>query len=92
MTVESIRHTLIITNPSGLHMRPITAFVEAASKFQSTVQVRKGDQPPVNGKSAIHMLGLGAEKGAELILEVSGPDAREALQVLIAVLEKIPED
>ena len=92
MTVKTLRHTITITNPQGLHMRPIAAFVEAAGKFQSQVQVRKGEQPPINGKSAIHLLGLGAECGAQLILEITGPDAGSALKELLDVLSRTVDD
>ena len=43
-------------------MRPITAFVELASKFQSNVWVSKEGQPKINGKSPLGMLGLAASQ------------------------------
>lgn len=88
----SIRHTLIITNPQGLHMRPLTAFVEAATRYQSSVVVIKAGAPPVNGKSLVNLLGLAAEQGTELTVEVSGPDAEEALKAVVEALEKTVEE
>jgi len=69
-------------------MRPITAFVEVATRFQSNIQLGKSGTPLVNGKSAIALLGLGAEQGTELILEISGPDAADALKALSEVLQR----
>jgi phosphotransferase system HPr (HPr) family protein len=70
-------------------MRPIQAFAEEALKFQSDITVIKNGAAPVSGKSSINMLTLVAEKGTELIVEVSGPDAAEAMAALAKVLERI---
>ena len=83
---------VIITSPHGLHLRPIGAFVELANKYQCDVAVSKGEQR-VNGKSAIHLLGLGAQPGAELTLEVTGPDADRAIDMLAEALARVfPDD
>jgi phosphotransferase system HPr (HPr) family protein len=89
MTGETLRHKVTITNPQGLHLRPITAFAEAAGRFQSSVTVVKEDGGMrVNGKSPISLLGLAAEQGAELTIEVIGPDAKEAMPLLIEILSR----
>jgi phosphotransferase system HPr (HPr) family protein len=88
MTGDSLRQAVLITNPQGLHMRPITAFVEVATKYQSSIHLGKAGGDLVNGKSPIALLGLGADQGTELILEVCGPDATDALQALIEVLQR----
>jgi phosphotransferase system enzyme I (PtsI) len=88
MTGDSLRQAILITNPQGLHMRPITTFVEVATRFQSDIHLGKKGCELVNGKSAIQLLSLGAEQGTELILEVSGPDATEALGALVDILQR----
>jgi phosphotransferase system HPr (HPr) family protein len=85
MSGETLRQTVVVTNPQGFHMRPLTAFVELARKFQSTVTVRKDGQSS-DGKSPLELMTLGAEQGTELVLEVSGSDARAALEALARVL------
>jgi phosphotransferase system HPr (HPr) family protein len=73
-------------------MRPLTVFVELARKFQSTVFVCKNEQRS-NGKSPLELMTLGAEQGTELVLEVSGSDAKAALEALAPVLAApSPED
>ena len=62
----TLRRTVRITNPQGLHLRPLTAFVQAAMRFQSSVHVCKADQR-VNGKSALELMLLAAEQGTELV-------------------------
>lgn len=86
MNGETLQRTVRIANPQGLHMRPITAFAQAAGKFQCAVAVIKNGLR-VNGKSPLELMFLGAEQGTELILEVSGPDANAAIDPLAAILE-----
>jgi len=88
MPGETLRSTFTVANPQGLHMRPITAFVEVANLFKSEVSLSKNGEPKINGKSPLGLLGLAAEQGTELTLEVMGTDATEALQALLEVLNK----
>jgi phosphocarrier protein HPr len=89
---EPLRRKVRIANPQGFHLRPLTAFVQAALRFQSSVHVSRQDQR-VNGKSALELMLLAAEQGTELELEVDGSDAAQALQVLGEILaaESMPE-
>ncbi|MEI7685403.1 MAG: HPr family phosphocarrier protein [Planctomycetota bacterium] len=86
------RRLYTVNNPNGLHMRPLQAFVEQASRFQSNIQVGRKDGELLNGKSMIHLLGLGADQGTEIVIEVSGPDADTAIEALWEVLQKIYEE
>lgn len=88
MTSQPLRQTFTITNPQGLHMRPLTAFVKAASQFQSEIYLVKEGGPRINGKSMIHLLSLAAEQGTQLTLEVEGPDASQALENLMNILSQ----
>jgi catabolite repression HPr-like protein len=90
MNGEPLRRTFTVSNPQGLHMRPITEFVEAASKFKSDVFLEKAGDAKINGKSPLGLLGLAAEQGTELTIEVNGPDADEALTALMDILTKTP--
>ncbi len=92
MKGESVRQTVSITNPQGFHMRPMAAFVEAANKFPCAVTVLRAGKEPVNGKSMLGLLGLNAPEGTELVIEVKGPSAAEALQALVGVLERSYDD
>jgi phosphotransferase system HPr (HPr) family protein len=93
MTVDFLRRSVTITNPQGLHMRPLQALVEVAGRFQSAVYLRKeGSDEKVNGKSLLNLLTMGAEQGTVVHLEVSGPDCHEALTALTEVLERTYTD
>jgi phosphotransferase system HPr (HPr) family protein len=86
MSGEPLRRKITITNLQGLHLRPITSFVELANRYQSSVHVQKEGQERISGKSALNLLGLGAEQGTELTLETCGPDQEEAMAALVAFL------
>ena len=72
-------------NPLGLHMRPAAAFATVARQFRCTVSVWRADQR-VDGKSLFDLLLLAAEAGTELVVEVDGDDAAEALPALADIL------
>jgi len=93
MSGESLQQKVIVTNPQGLHMRPSAAFMTLAGRFQSSVTVSVNGRS-ANGKSALDLMMLAAEEGAELTVEVSGPDAGDALRALVALLQSPtpPED
>jgi phosphocarrier protein HPr len=92
MTGETHRRTVTIISPHGLHLRPIRLFVETANQYECEVAVSLGEVR-VNGKSAIHLLGLAAPPGTQLTLEVTGPDAGRAIDVLAEALARVfPDD
>jgi phosphotransferase system HPr (HPr) family protein len=86
MKRETLQRTVTVTDPQGLHMRPAAAFAKLARQYQSTVTVRRDDRT-VNGKSQLDLMLLAAEPGAELVLEVTGEDAADALTALGTILE-----
>ena len=90
MNGEPLRRTFTVQSPQGLHISAFDhgALVEMANKFKSHVFLNKKDDAKINGKSPLGLLGLAAEQGTELTLEVSGPDAAEALAALLDVLTK----
>jgi phosphocarrier protein HPr len=85
MNGEVLRRKVTVQDPLGFHMRPLTVFAQRAGQFQSAVTVAKDDQR-VNGKSPLELMLLAAEQGTELTLEVCGPDAQAAIDVLAELL------
>lgn len=76
-----------MASATGLHIRPATLFMETASRFRSSVEVLK-DGRAVNGKSAISLLLLEAVAGTELTIQASGDDEVEAVNALVALVER----
>jgi phosphocarrier protein HPr len=91
MNGELLEQKVVITNPQGFHLRPMAAFAEIANRYQSDVTVCK-EEKRVNGKSPLELMFLAAEQGAELLVQVSGPDAPDALKALVEVMSKEAPD
>src|SRR5262245_4786456 len=91
MTGPTLRKTVQMTNPQGLHMRPATAFATLANKFKSDVRVHHEGRT-ADGKSLLDLFTLVVLPGAEVTIEVSGPDAGEALAALVEVINRPVEE
>ncbi len=81
-----IKKKITIINSAGLHARPSAALVKLASKFKSDFFIHSYGYR-VNGKSILGVMTLAAEHGAELELEVDGPDEKEAMKAIIELVE-----
>ena len=80
-------NNMIIMDPIGIHARPASAIVNAASKFGSKIE-SKHDGKLANAKSIINFKALGIKKDAELEIIVDGSDEEEAINTLVEVMEK----
>ena len=85
-----IKKKIKIKSSQGLHARPASTFVRIANKFESDVTVKKGAER-VNGKSIMGLLVLAANQGSMIEIEVSGPDAEQAIHELEYFLLHDPE-
>jgi phosphotransferase system HPr (HPr) family protein len=86
MNGETLQRTVIVTNPQGFHLRPMAAFVQKAAGFAAQVTLRR-DGITANGKSILELMQLQATYGTELTLCAAGPDAQQALDALVTVLQ-----
>jgi phosphocarrier protein len=81
------RIRVTLTNRQGLHARPAHLFVQTANAYASTLRVGRTDQDErVDGKSIMGMMMLAAERGVELELEATGPDADLMLRALVELV------
>jgi len=83
-----LRHTVIITGVRGFHMRPMSDFAQLAARFKSKVTLSCEGRIS-NGKSILEMMGLIAQQGSEVTVEVDGPDAPAALDALVGLLQNL---
>ncbi|KAB3524831.1 HPr family phosphocarrier protein [Alkaliphilus serpentinus] len=77
---------VIVKNEIGLHARPASLLVKAATSYKSDVYIIK-DGNEYNGKSIMNILSLGAQKGDELLLKIDGPDEEQAIEALVRLIE-----
>ncbi len=78
-----------VKNPSGLHARPGSDFVNLAAKFNSNIKVFKIDQPNkvANAKSIIFVLSLGIKKDTVIEIKAEGLDEIKAVDALVELVE-----
>ncbi len=74
---SSLRQSVVVANPNGLHMRPATRFAQQARVLPQRVTVCHGDKC-ADGKSSLDLLMLIAMPGAELWVELEGDDSSDA--------------
>jgi phosphocarrier protein len=79
----------------GLHARPASIFVRAATATGVPVKIAKAGGNPVNAVSMLAVLGLGAQGGDEIVLSAEAEGAEEALDRLAKLvaegLDELPE-
>ena len=77
------RGTFEIINERGFHARPASLFVQSATAFVSSVNVKNLSSGIIaDGKSLMSLLMLAAAKGTLLEITTAGPDAEDALKNL----------
>jgi phosphotransferase system HPr (HPr) family protein len=89
---ERIAATALILNKLGLHARAAAKLVEAAARFQSTIEIKKGEET-VDARSILGLMMLNARIGSQIDVIVEGSDAQEALAAVLALIQaKFGED
>ncbi len=82
---KPLRRTLRIVNARGLHARASARFVKCAEGFDAEITVSR-DGMSVSGTSIMGLMMLAAACGSEIEVEAKGPQAREALDALEALV------
>ena len=63
-----------------------------ASAQPVRITIRKGDGPPVDARSILRVLALGAKNGDAVTLEADGDGAAEALEAVASVVAADHDD
>ena len=77
-----------IASRVGLHARPAALFVQAATAAGVPVKISKPGGKPIDARSILGVLALGAKNGDTVTLEADGDGADAALDSLVALLEQ----
>jgi len=84
---ETFMREVVVGMPQGLHARPADQLAREARKWQSRIELVAKSQR-VDGKSILEVLTLAAESGTRLVVEATGPDAREAIDAIGRLFEQ----
>ena len=86
---DVVERDVTVVNPVGLHSRPASLVVKAASALGTvpTLTDTTNGKGPAPANSMISLLALGATQGHVLRLRAEGPGAAEAVDALAALIE-----
>ncbi|MFN7252977.1 MAG: phosphocarrier protein HPr [Anaerobacillus sp.] len=79
--------TFTITAEAGLHARPATVLVHAASQYKSEIQLQYKEKS-VNLKSIMGVMSLGIKEGSQITVKTEGEDELEAISKIEEVMKK----
>ncbi len=77
---------IVISNPTGLHLRPAGNLCKVAMNYKSHITFAYGENT-ANAKSVLSVLGACIKCGDELVFKCDGPDEQEALDAIISAIE-----
>ncbi|ETA73599.1 phosphocarrier protein HPr [Ligilactobacillus equi] len=72
---------------TGIHARPATLLVQAASKFSSDITLTYNEKS-VNLKSIMGVMSLGVGQNADVTIKAEGADEEEALAAIAETMTK----
>jgi phosphocarrier protein HPr len=82
--------SVMLANLAGLHGRPAVKLTQTAKGFpQTSVEFALSpDGPWTNAKSPVQVMRARASKGTILHIRADGPQAREAVEAMIALIDQ----
>jgi phosphocarrier protein len=86
MGSTEIIEEMTIVNSLGMHARPAAKLVQAVLPFESMIFIQFNGQQ-VNAKSIMGLLTLAAAQGTRITVVCNGPDARDAMAAVRALVE-----
>lgn len=81
-----VSQKVVITNPTGLHLRPAGVLCNEAMRFSSRITFKYGNDI-ANAKSVLSVLGSCVKSGSEIELICEGEDEEAALAAIITAIE-----
>ena len=72
---------VIISNKAGIHARPASMLVQAATKFKSKIKLTAKGKT-VDAKSILMIMSMGLVHGTEVVISAEGDDADKAVTTL----------
>lgn len=82
------QRTVSVGSRSGLHARPASLFVQAATRQPVKVTIARDGRDPVDARSMLSVLALAAQHGDSVVLSATGDGAQGAVEELAALLSQ----
>ncbi|MDR1430767.1 MAG: HPr family phosphocarrier protein [Propionibacteriaceae bacterium] len=84
--------TVTIAAKVGLHARPAALFVQAVNAIGHPVSIAKAGGTPVDARSILAVMALGAQQGDEVVLTAEGENAEAGLDRLADMLAELDQE
>ena len=85
---HTFTHTVVVTDPIGLHARPIGQIVALVKERGVTVHLKRPDGPLVEAVSALKLLAMKVKTAEELEVVV-GANSLEAAEDIARTIESL---
>ena len=86
---ETHQASVLMFHDVGLHARPSVKVTKLAKGFASKIELAaSGDGPWIDAKSIVKVMAMKAKKDTVLHFRATGPDAREAVAALVALVAR----
>jgi phosphocarrier protein HPr len=86
---EWIAGSAVIQDPTGLHARPAVKLTKLAKSFGAAIEIRAdGHGEWTNAKSPNAVMKLKAGPGVPLHIRAAGGDAQQAVDALVALVDR----
>jgi phosphocarrier protein HPr len=84
----NFKRSVVVGSRVGLHARPAKLVAEEAGRQSVVVRIAKNGNDPVDARSLLSLLALGAKQGDEVTLSADGDDAEAAVQAIASLVEQ----
>jgi phosphocarrier protein HPr len=88
----AIQERVIVGSRVGLHARPVAIISQKAASLEAAVRIGRDGRDPVDARSPLLLMTLGAGHGDEVVVEAEGPGASEALAEIVALVQADLDD
>jgi phosphoenolpyruvate-protein phosphotransferase/dihydroxyacetone kinase phosphotransfer subunit len=79
---SAMKVALTLANPTGLHARPASLFVQTAARYQADIRASGHGKEEIDATSIFGVLSLGLRQGDKLTIRAGGKDAEAAIEAL----------
>jgi phosphocarrier protein HPr len=86
--MSDVSRKVVVGSRVGLHSRPAKLVAQEAAKLPTIVKIAADGKAPVDARSLLSILALGAKNGDEVILTAEGDGADAAVQALADLIEQ----
>lgn len=87
--MSEVSRSVVVGSRVGLHSRPAKLVAQEAAEQRVVVKIAKnGGGDPVDARSLLSILALGAKKGDQVTLWAEGEGADDAIEALAVLIER----